>query len=80
VSIYSIDIVGVFSISRASVSSMMSVLKDEGYITKEKYSTVTLMESGRNVAANVKRRYDLLKVFLNNVHWTRHEVWLGSGI
>lgn len=65
--IHSSDIANALGISRASVSHMMSVLKNEGYITKEKYGTVTLTESGRNVAANIKRRYDLLKAFFNNV-------------
>lgn len=65
--IHSNDIANALGISRASVSRMMSVLKDEGYITKEKYGTVTLTESGRNAAVNVKRRYDLLKAFLGNV-------------
>ncbi|MCG9968666.1 metal-dependent transcriptional regulator [Pelotomaculum terephthalicicum JT] len=65
--IHSSDIANALGISRASVSCMMNVLKDEGYVTKEKYGTVTLTENGRNVAANIKRRYDSLKAFLNNV-------------
>lgn len=65
--IHTSDIANVLGISRASVSCMMNVLKRKGYITKEKYGTVTLTENGRNVAANVKRRYDLLKEFFNNV-------------
>lgn len=65
--VHSSDIANVLGISRASVSCMMNVLKREGYVTKEKYGTITLTENGRNVAANVKRRYDLLKEFFNNV-------------
>ena len=60
------DIANVLGISRASVSSMMSVLKEEGYIAKEKYGTVTLTESGHKVAVNIKRKYDLLKAFFSD--------------
>ncbi len=65
--IHSIDIANVLGISKASVSCMMDVLKDEGYVSREKYGAVTLTENGRNIAANVKRRYELLKTFLHNV-------------
>lgn len=65
--IHSTDIVNALGVSKASVSRMMGVLKDEGYVTKEKYGTVTLTENGLHVAANVKRRYELLKRFLHNV-------------
>lgn len=65
--IRSTDIAHALGVSKASVSRMMGVLKDEGYITKEKYGTATLTENGRNVAANIKRRYELLKRFLHNV-------------
>ncbi|MFA9381801.1 MAG: metal-dependent transcriptional regulator [Acetanaerobacterium sp.] len=62
--IHSSDIANALGISRASVSRMMGVLKDAGYVTQQKYGTVTLTENGRIIAANVKRRYDLLKAFL----------------
>jgi DtxR family Mn-dependent transcriptional regulator len=65
--IRSIDIASVLGVTKASVSHMMGVLKDEGYVIKEKYGTVTLTENGRNVAANIKRRYELLRRFLHNV-------------
>ena len=65
--IRSTDIASALGISKASVSSMMNVLREAGYVTKEKYGTVTLTENGRNVAANIKRRYELLKRFLHNV-------------
>lgn len=65
--IRSTDIASALGISKASVSHMMNVLRDEGYITKEKYGAVTLTESGKNVAVNIKRRYELLKRFFHNV-------------
>jgi DtxR family Mn-dependent transcriptional regulator len=65
--IHSSDVANILGITRASVSRMMNVLKDEGYITKEKYGTVSLTENGRNVAVHVKRKYELLKRFLNDI-------------
>lgn len=65
--IRSVDIANALGVSKASVSSMMNVLRDEGYVTKEKYGVVTLTVSGKNVAVNIKRRYEVLKRFLHNV-------------
>ncbi len=58
------DVAEELGITKASVSCMMKRLRDEGYITKEKYGAVTLTEKGLNEAANVKKRYNLLKSFL----------------
>jgi len=66
-SIHSTDIANALRVSRASVSRMMDVLKDSGYIAKEKYGTVTLTENGRKVASYVRKRHDLLKSFLTDV-------------
>ena len=57
------DVAEALGITKASVSCMMKRLRDEGYITKEKYGAVTLTEKGLNEAANVKKRYNLLKLF-----------------
>lgn len=65
--IRSIDIVNALGVSKASVSCMLNVLKSEGYVVKEKYGTVGLTENGRNVANHVKRKYELLKRFLNDI-------------
>ncbi len=60
--IRSIDIANALGISKASVSSMLNVLRDEGYVIKEKYGVVTLTENGKNVAVNIKRRYEVLSL------------------
>jgi len=65
--IRSIDIANALGISKASVSCMMKVLREEGYVSKEKYGTVTLTEGGRNTAANIKRNYEVIERFLHNV-------------
>lgn len=67
VSIHSKDIAYILGFSRASVSRMMDVLKDEGCIIKEKYGTSTLTESGRKAAVFIKKRHDLIKSFLIDV-------------
>ena len=65
--IHSVDIANALGISKASVSRMMNILKEEGYIAKEKYGTVTLMENGWKIASCVRKRHDLLKSFLTDV-------------
>jgi len=65
--IRSIDVANALGISKASVSCMMNVLKDDGYVAKEKYGTVALTEAGQDAAAGIKRRYELLKRFLNDI-------------
>ncbi len=57
------DVAEALGFTRASVSCMMKRLQDDGYIAKEKYGTVTLTEKGFEEAADVKRRYSLLKSF-----------------
>lgn len=57
------DVAKALGITKASVSCMMKRLREEGYVAKEKYGAVTLTEKGLEEAANVKRRYNLLKSF-----------------
>jgi DtxR family Mn-dependent transcriptional regulator len=63
----SIDIANALGVSKASVSSMTGILRDEGYVTKQRYGAVALTEKGRRAAVDVKRRYELLKRFLHHV-------------
>ena len=65
--IRSTDIASALGISKASVSSMMNVLREAGYVTKEKYGAISLTENGRKAAADIKRRYELLKKFLHDI-------------
>ena len=65
--IRSTDIASALGISKANVSSMMNVLREAGYVTKEKYGAVSLTENGRKAAADIKRRYELLKKFLHDI-------------
>lgn len=65
--IRSSDVADKLGVTRASVSNMMNVLKENGCIEKEKYSTLTLTEYGRELAMKIKNRYDIIKSFLVEV-------------
>ena len=65
--IRSTDIASALGVSKASVSSMMNILREAGYVIKEKYGTVSLTKNGRNAATEIKRRNELLKRFLHNI-------------
>jgi len=54
-------------VSRASVSRAMNVLKDSGFIKKERYGTIVLTDLGRKTASMVKRRNELIHMFLTEV-------------
>ncbi|NLU37140.1 MAG: metal-dependent transcriptional regulator [Clostridiales bacterium] len=65
--IRSVDIAEALGVSKASVSNMTGILRKEGYVEKKKYGTVTLTESGRKAAEEIKRRCDLIEEYLNKV-------------
>ena len=66
-SIRSSDVAEKLGITRASVSRMMTELKKSGLIEKEKYGSVVLTERGYKLAAQIKNKHDLIKLFLTNV-------------
>ncbi|HMM06730.1 MAG TPA: metal-dependent transcriptional regulator [Clostridiales bacterium] len=65
--IRSSEVADALGITRASVSCMLKRLKDEGYIAKEKYGTVTLTEKGIEKAVEIKKRYGVLHAFFVEV-------------
>lgn len=65
--VHSSDVAAIVGVSRASVSKAMDILKDAGYITKEKYGTISLTEQGKQTADMVKKRNELLTTFLTDV-------------
>jgi Mn-dependent DtxR family transcriptional regulator len=65
--IRSSEVAEALGITRASVSCMLKRLKDEGYIAKEKYGTVTLTEKGVEKAVEIKKRYVVLHAFFVEV-------------
>lgn len=64
--VHSVDIANKLKVSRASVSKMMKTLKEEGFISKEKYSLVQLTEKGKKAAQHIDKKYKLLRNFFQN--------------
>ncbi|CUH92863.1 hypothetical protein SD1D_1317 [Herbinix luporum] len=46
---------------------MMSELKNAGLIEKEKYGSIALTEKGYKLAAQIKKKHDLIVLFLVDV-------------
>jgi len=67
VPVHSADVATAVSVSRASVSRAMSVLKQMGYINKEKYGAIYLTPSGIQTACSVKKRNELIQAFLTDI-------------
>ncbi|HBL84520.1 MAG: hypothetical protein A2Y17_01070 [Clostridiales bacterium GWF2_38_85] len=65
--IHSNEIAEKLNITRASVSRMLGILNNSGYITKKKYGTVDLTDKGRKFAEQVQKRHDLIRYFLTDV-------------
>ena len=62
--IRSIDIAEKLSVSRASVNKAIGILKTSGYVIQERYSYLSLTDSGKNAAGAVKERHSTIKCFL----------------
>lgn len=65
--IHSIDIANALSFSRASVSRMVKILGESGYLTKDDAGKLFLTEKGHDIAISVRRRRGLIKDFLEDV-------------
>ena len=65
--IHSADVADALGVSRASVSRAMDALKDNGYIIKEKYGTISLTESGYRAANIIKKRNKILTNFMTDI-------------
>ncbi len=65
--IRSSDVARVLGVTKASVSRMMRVLREEGYICMERYGAVTLTDKGLRQAAAVKSRFTLLRQFFTQI-------------
>lgn len=58
------DISDILEVALPSVTEMFQKLSDAGYINYEKYSGVTLTETGREIAKKTKEKHRILKEFL----------------
>jgi len=64
---HSVDIACALGFSRASVSRMVKLLAEAGYVIKGKSGEVTLTDSGRDIAVSMKLKRSLLKTFLTDI-------------
>lgn len=65
--IYSTDIACALGFTRASVSRMVKILGESGYLTKDEYGKISLTEKGFDIAISMSRRRNLIKGFLEEV-------------
>lgn len=61
------DIADRLKINRSSVTGGLQALRSRGLINYEPYEFVTLTEEGRQIAANVLHRHNILKEFFTEV-------------
>ncbi len=59
------EIANDLNISKASVTEMLSKLKNQGFVNFEKYGTITLTKKGKTIALKIKDRHVLLESFLS---------------
>jgi len=65
--IYSTDIAYSLGFSRASISRMVKILGESGYLIKDSYGKITLTGKGYSIAVSIKKRRNMIKDFLVNV-------------
>ena len=65
--IYSTDIACALGFTRASVSRMVKILGESGYLIKDEYGKIFLTEKGFDIAVSMRRRRNLIKDFLEEV-------------
>lgn len=64
---HSIDVACAFGYSRASVSRMVKVLGEEGYILKDDEGRISFTERGRETAESIRRKRNLLIHYFSEV-------------
>ena len=62
-----IEIVKSLNLTKGSVSEMIKKLEEENYIKYESYGEINLTEKGLKRAKNVKKKYVVIKKFLDEV-------------
>lgn len=59
-----VDLSERFGVSHATVSKILSRLKEEKYITSEPYRSIFLTDKGRKLAKKCKERHEIIVEFL----------------
>lgn len=65
--IRAIDISKELKISRASATEALKKLASKGFINYERYETISLTESGKNIAQKVVSKHRILQNFFENI-------------
>ena len=61
------DVANKLNVTKAGVSKVLHILKDNGFVQYETYGKITLTESGNNLAKKILEAYDISYVFLKDV-------------
>lgn len=63
----SVDIASMLGVSKPSVSHAMKLLREDGYISMDRYGTVTLKEKGEEIASRIYERHTVLTKMLEGL-------------
>lgn len=63
----SVDIATMLGVSKPSVSHAMKLLKENGYISMDRYGTITLLEKGSEIAGRVYEKHTVLSAMLRQL-------------
>jgi len=61
-----VDIAERLGVSKPSVTKAANYLSDQGYVTKEKYGTITLTDRGRDVSREIYANHQMIALFLEH--------------
>lgn len=63
---HGVDIAKCLGVSKPSVTKAIKHLKEEGFVDKQKYGTITLTEKGRKISKEIYGNHQLISVFLRD--------------
>ena len=61
------DIATKMLITKPSVNRALKNLREKGYVNFEPYTDITLTDEGREVAQEISKKYDIVKIFLAEI-------------
>lgn len=61
------DIATKMLITKPSVNRALKNLREKGYVNFEPYTDITLTDEGREVAQEISKKYDIVKIFLTEI-------------
>ncbi len=61
------DLVQYLSVSKNTVSAMLSKIKDEGYLSHKNYGALSLTPKGLGIAMKLTEKHRLIELFLTRV-------------